>query len=881
MPIIYLDGISLSNASSHVDLNRSDGFPNVKIIFYNQDVGAAAASLKAGSKVILGFWDVGDDFLHFIDYGKKDLFGAAVEWMDHALPYVQQLKDLGVTDEQLQDLYLVGFNEPVLDEEQTVLLVQFEVYRMQIAEAHGLHCAIFSYAVGNPDYSFYPLLDPALEQCHIGCHLFTGHSYFGPNPGQYYGKNQTLIYITDLLIERSNGNTTILKGDLLRIRDEYQAKIDQDAREGKPPWPPNIEVRDGLNLAMVDLDKAVVTGTYAEWVVKYQMDLFPRYYAFGNHLLDRCRQLWLYVSKKGWTNFRYADTEAGADFVGSEQRVTDWAGGNERGYKDWLASGIWRRKIHDAARAFLRFLLTDPTLTDAAKWYIDQNSQGDLSDQWIYMACLIWYDWQTRKDFWYWGFMVFTDGSFGWGNFDISGEFHDILYEYIQRMTPGYPYDGPAYGVEGPEQPTDPVPEEPPVVEPGPSTTLLGLHCRADGPMQESDWEVFRLGKFEALKLTTSSRPEDVDRARAINPDVTILLRLFADFNNRVVTPAEFATWMTGDVKPFYDRGVRDLEVHNEPNLVTEGYGRSWGDGKGFNDWFIAVVELLKPVFPEANFIFPGLSPGPVIEGVRPQEQFSFLAQCDPAISLAKKVACHNYWQNESEMWSVEGGLGYQRFLTRFPGKPILITEFSNVSRTETKAQKADQYVTYRAALGDVEAAYIFVSSASNPDFFYETLRHEDGTITVIPQALGGVVVVGSYSMIDSFNTVNLDSVGSLIRLKENQTNREEEKTMEFLKKVWTGIKEGAVATWKFLTSAPIIGPILRLAMSRKGVIAGLLVAFVRMHVPEIEGWVTMFGFQLDAVAVQIVAYLIISVATSLGIAIEDAAAKNSGTFKY
>ena len=51
---------------------------------------------------------------------------------------------------------------------------------------------------------------------------------------------------------------------------------------------------------------------------------------------------------------------------------------------------------------------------------------------------------------------------------------------------------------------------------------------------------------------------------------------------------------MMGDLVPFYSRGVRYFEVHNEPNLVPEGWTQSWSDGQSFGAWFLDVVNRLR-----------------------------------------------------------------------------------------------------------------------------------------------------------------------------------------------------------------------------------------------------------------------------------------------
>ena len=275
-----------------------------------------------------------------------------------------------------------------------------------------------------------------------------------------------------------------------------------------------------------------------------------------------------------------------------------------------------------------------------------------------------------------------------------------------------------------------PAPEPPPV--PVPSTCLVGLHGRADGRLQPADLELVRVGRIEAVKLLTTAAPEDVDALRAINPDIFLMVRLYADFSNRRVTPAEFATWLAPEMAPFYQRGLRHYEIHNEPNLIKEGLGKSWNNGAGFAAWFIDVRRRLRQAFPQALFGFPGLSPGATAPGVR-QDMVAFLTQAAPACQEADWLGAHAYWQNEAEMSMRHGGLAYQELAHRYPDAPLYITEFSNQNRATGKDAKGREYVRYYASLKGVRAAFSFVASASNQDEFgHECWRDESGAMSPI-----------------------------------------------------------------------------------------------------------------------------------------------------
>jgi len=263
---------------------------------------------------------------------------------------------------------------------------------------------------------------------------------------------------------------------------------------------------------------------------------------------------------------------------------------------------------------------------------------------------------------------------------------------------------------------------------------LVGLHGRADGRMQEPDWTAARTGRVEAVKLLSSAAPEDVDRARQIDNNMFVLLRLFVDFRNRSVTASDFARFVKDDMARFYAKGIRYFEVHNEPNLVPEGLGRTWNNGREFGEWFLEVKGILLAQFPEAKLGWPGLSPGPTIPGIRTDEDI-FLQDAGNIIRQADFVCCHCYWQNDTELNSRIGGLNYLKYREEYPDQLLFITEFSNpVSGVDlrTKAEQYKQFYTSLRNVPGVGAAFSFVVSAS-ADFPYEVWRRENGQQTVIP----------------------------------------------------------------------------------------------------------------------------------------------------
>lgn len=269
---------------------------------------------------------------------------------------------------------------------------------------------------------------------------------------------------------------------------------------------------------------------------------------------------------------------------------------------------------------------------------------------------------------------------------------------------------------------------------------LVGLRARLGGPMEEADWAVVREAHIGALKFDSTAASGDVPRARAINPDMLILVQLKPSQAGRLVSARSFARDVREGMGRFYKQGVRLFEVHDAPNLSVQGYGTYWRSGAEFGQWFMDVVALLRGEFPEARFGWPGLSAGPTTSGVRLDHRV-FLESAGEAVALADWIGCHCHWQTEQEMGDDSRGRAYTLYRDEWPDRLLLITEFSNPSpdaTTKTKAAQYAQYLREVGSRGDIGAAFGFVVSAAS-NYPFEHWRSEDGEMSPVVGAVGTV----------------------------------------------------------------------------------------------------------------------------------------------
>jgi hypothetical protein len=292
---------------------------------------------------------------------------------------------------------------------------------------------------------------------------------------------------------------------------------------------------------------------------------------------------------------------------------------------------------------------------------------------------------------------------------------------------------------------SDYTPPPPPPPPPPVTATMSGVGTAETRPLTPQEIEALQLSRVSAVKLLTvqdgSEANQLINQVRAVKPDMFILARLMFPPNpESPFSPLDFVNYCGNPALYFYNRGVRHFEIHNEPNLFSEGWGWNWNNGQEFGLWFGEVCTLLRLMMPGASFGFPGLSPqADTIGGVCIASDL-FLQQAASAVIQAAWLGAHSYWQARGTgHWQMSsedyGGWYYRRAQRAFPAMPLYITEYSCNNQNVSDAEKGCMYKDYLRDLPGVNAAFAFCL-AWNSDMNNEGFVRDD-IVTDIPRMLG------------------------------------------------------------------------------------------------------------------------------------------------
>jgi len=271
----------------------------------------------------------------------------------------------------------------------------------------------------------------------------------------------------------------------------------------------------------------------------------------------------------------------------------------------------------------------------------------------------------------------------------------------------------------------------------------LGLHASADAGIASGEASMFATAKIEMVKILSNMPPEHCAALRDKTPGAPFVIRVYQDGWDRPggISPSQFIDWNTTDVvryMPLLDGRTVHIELHNEPNLVDEGLTHVWGNGREFSDWLMPVIADFRKTFPTKSLVFPGLSPGGDVAGIR-YDSYRFVQEAAQAIALCNVLGVHVYWQKD--LWPMNMALDQLDMYRRlFPDKPILITEASNNRASTSASVKGAEYIAFWRELQrrlEVLGVTYFVGSASNPSWGWSSGTGEVWLGSDVPVVVG------------------------------------------------------------------------------------------------------------------------------------------------
>jgi murein DD-endopeptidase MepM/ murein hydrolase activator NlpD len=271
------------------------------------------------------------------------------------------------------------------------------------------------------------------------------------------------------------------------------------------------------------------------------------------------------------------------------------------------------------------------------------------------------------------------------------------------------------------------------------------------GPATQADRDVIRQAGIEALKLRAIANPaSDLSAYRDLGIHTFLIQMLSPEPGERRTTPQAFVEYFAPAVEKFVRGGVRDFEIHGAPNRADRGYGTSWESAAAFGDWFVAVAEILRGTFgPQLRAGFPGLSQPGAAPAIA---EDAFLGGCAGAVRKADFLCCHIHWSTVSELRDLDGGMRFvHSYLERFPTKPLIISEFSNLNANASGTDKGNQYAEFYltcaqydgcyqdwpgnpAAWPRLQAAYAFILRSPDPAFASQVWLDENSQSRAIAE---------------------------------------------------------------------------------------------------------------------------------------------------
>jgi hypothetical protein len=273
-----------------------------------------------------------------------------------------------------------------------------------------------------------------------------------------------------------------------------------------------------------------------------------------------------------------------------------------------------------------------------------------------------------------------------------------------------------------------PDPGKVPLPDPEPTplgNARIGLHASADPTITNAEVEEFKAMRPGMIKVLSFHNPDGIEKLVKNHPNASWVVRTFLDFRGpsgpRTISPAQFMKDTINDVRRTLNVIGNNnnvvIELHNEPNLVPEGMGGAWSDGASFVTWWLELLQLYRQALPGMRFIYPGLSPGTEVRGIK-EDHIRFVEASRPAVEAADGLGIHTYWSNVYPMSKAVEVL--DDYISRFRFKHIWITEASNNKAGTSTFRKAQEYLDFWREIQKrptVQGVTYFVASASDPSF--------------------------------------------------------------------------------------------------------------------------------------------------------------------
>lgn len=272
------------------------------------------------------------------------------------------------------------------------------------------------------------------------------------------------------------------------------------------------------------------------------------------------------------------------------------------------------------------------------------------------------------------------------------------------------------------------------------------LHGSANPAMAYYDdqaWKAIADCAMKGLKFIANADIDGsaVNRARSLGYQA-FEGRIMNVLTNQAKDGATYCAEVADAILRLYQAEVRYFEVHNEPNLIREGYGlydpvtkAGWRNATEFAIFLRQALGFLRPRFREAKLGLPALSPGPTVAGVRfDSVKFWTELMTTGVMEEFDWVAYHVYWDDMTGDY-IRAAHQVAEFCAAIPNKGVMVTEFSNANPKIDKVTKGDQYVKFfkllqSLGIPNLYASFLYVLRWDNDQFGEQIMN------TPIPEIL-------------------------------------------------------------------------------------------------------------------------------------------------